>query len=408
MTEKTPDGGWVDMGGQWVGPTQTHVLALIKSFGIKTFPTYQKGKSLANIDGKVYSFNSEKDFPGMNAADLKALQATFKKLDTLALTVPVDNPAMAPNAAALDSETVATWIKENVSNAKAKFMMRILALGTLASEPRDISLLHLLFYIHAAGGTDKLETYGIAQRLVGGTQQLSEKMAEALGNRVKLNSPVYAIDQTQQQVAVTTTTQCTYIGKQVIVALPPALTGKIHYTPSLPANRLQFNQRAPMGSSIKVHAVYKTPFWRKEGYSGEMVSNAGPVEFIVDNSPPNGKPGILGAFYEGQAGRQWSMKSKAAIEKEALKTFAKYFGPQALKPTAFYIATWNAEPYSGGCFSAVMPTGVWTGYPLAIRQPIGRIHWAGTATATKWFAYMDGAVSSGERAGKEVEQALQH
>ena len=161
-----------------------------------------------------------------------------------------------------------------------------------------------------------------------------------------------------------------------------------------------------MGSSIKVHAVYSTPFWRKEGLSGEVLSNTGPVELIVDNSPSGGKPGIIGAFFEGQAGRDWADKPRAAVKKEVLKTFAKYFGPKALKPIAFYQANWNAENYSGGCFSAVMPTGVWTGYPNVIRRPFGHIHWAGTATSTQWFAYMDGAVRSGERAANEVMQQL--
>ena len=41
-------------------------------------------------------------------------------------------------------------------------------------------------------------------------------------------------------------------------------------------------------------------------------------------------------------------------------------------------------------------------YGRAIREPVERIHWAGTETATFWNGYMDGAVRSGERAAKEV------
>ena len=41
-------------------------------------------------------------------------------------------------------------------------------------------------------------------------------------------------------------------------------------------------------------------------------------------------------------------------------------------------------------------------YGEAIRAPIGRIHWAGTETATYWNGYMDGAVRSGERVAKEI------
>ncbi len=38
----------------------------------------------------------------------------------------------------------------------------------------------------------------------------------------------------------------------------------------------------------------------------------------------------------------------------------------------------------------------------AIWAPIGRLHWAGTETATFWHGYMDGAISSGKRAAAEV------
>jgi monoamine oxidase len=49
---------------------------------------------------------------------------------------------------------------------------------------------------------------------------------------------------------------------------------------------------------------------------------------------------------------------------------------------------------------------VWTAYGRALREPVGRLHWAGTETATVWNSYMDGAVRSGERAAVEVLAAL--
>ena len=50
--------------------------------------------------------------------------------------------------------------------------------------------------------------------------------------------------------------------------------------------------------------------------------------------------------------------------------------------------------------------GTLLGYGPALREPVGRIHWAGTETADFWQGYMDGAVRSGERAAAEVLAAL--
>mgnify|MGYP002626379333 CR=1 FL=1 len=42
----------------------------------------------------------------------------------------------------------------------------------------------------------------------------------------------------------------------------------------------------------------------------------------------------------------------------------------------------------------------------SLRTPCGRIHWAGTETATRWMGYIDGAVEAGERAAEEVAARL--
>ena len=55
-----------------------------------------------------------------------------------------------------------------------------------AAQPEDISLLHVLFYIHSAGSLEMLfDTEGGAQqdRFVGGSQRIPILMADALGAR---------------------------------------------------------------------------------------------------------------------------------------------------------------------------------------------------------------------------------
>ena len=67
---------------------------------------------------------------------------------------------------------------------------------------------------------------------------------------------------------------------------------------------------------------------------------------------------------------------------------------------------WPAQAYSRGGPIAVPPPGVLTSFGVALREPIGRIHWAGAETATYWNGYMDGAISAGQRAAREVLERL--
>jgi monoamine oxidase len=406
-TKTIPGGGWVDMGGQWIGPGQTHILSLAKALGVKTFPSFATGNGILIYKGKRGNYSLLNEVFPFSADDVKEYHAVSVRLDAMAATVPVDNPALAPNAAEWDSQSVATWIQHNVKSPRAQFLFRVFILGYFASEPRDVSFLHFLFYIHAGGGIQSLHTAGIAERFDGGVQQISDKVAKELGDRVVLKTAVREIDQSDKGVTVLTD-HGRFEGKEVIVAMPPTLSSRIRYNPALPADRDQFSQRVPMGSSIKIHVVYPTPFWRKQGLSGQVISDEDPVSLVVDNSPPTGKPGILAGFLEGQDARHWAGRSEADIKKMVLASLVKYFGPQAANPIAYYQVDWASEPWSRGCFSGVMPTGVWTDFPGMLRKPVDRIHWAGTETATQWYAYMDGAVASGERVADEVANKLKH
>jgi monoamine oxidase len=188
----------------------------------------------------------------------------------------------------------------------------------------------------------------------------------------------------------------------VIVAVPPALAGRIAYDPPLPATRDQLTQRLPMGSVIKCLAVYDEPFWRKDGLSGQVQSDTGPMKLTYDNSPPGGRPGVLLGFVEGHDARVLTRRSPRERGRVVTAEFARHFGPRAGRPRRLILKDWAEEPWSRGCYEGYAPPGVLTEYGMALRAPVGRIHWAGTETATRWVGYMDGAVSSGERAAREV------
>lgn len=63
---------------------------------------------------------------------------------------------------------------------------------------------------------------------------------------------------------------------------------------------------------------------------------------------------------------------------------------------------WLAEEWTGGCYALLMPPHAWTEDGRALREPVGRVHWAGSETSDVWMGYMEGAVRSGERVAGEV------
>lgn len=405
-TRPASDGTLLDLGGQWIGPTQRRALALAEELGVQTFKTWDTGKNIEWRRGERITYSGAiPTHDPVTAADVVEAMLT---LNMMATQVPLDAPWTAPNALEWDSQTFDTWIRANARSNEARELMELVIQAVFSVEARDVSLLHVLFYIRSAGNLmDLVAVTGGAQesRLIGGTQQLSEKMAAALGDRVILNTLVHAITHDEGGVRIEADGM-TVSAARAIIALPPALAGRLRYRPALPGYRDQFTQRVPMGTVIKVQCLYETPFWRAEGLTGQVTSDTGAVRITFDNTPPSGSPGILLGFIEGDEGRCWGRRSLEERRAEVLDCLARYFGERAHTPKEYVELSWVEEEYSRGCYAGFLPPGVLTAYGEALRAPIGRLHWAGTETATEWNGYMDGALQAGGRAAREILAAL--
>jgi monoamine oxidase len=400
------DGKWVDVGGQWIGPTQDRVAALARSLGHQTFPTHATGENLVEFGGKQIRYTGT--IPRLGPHVLADIGQAMLRLNRMASKVPRDSPWTAPRAKQWDSQTTWSWMRHNMATSSGRTMLELAVKAVWAAMPADVSLLHLLFYISSAGTLELLlDTEGGAQqdRFVEGAQNLAVKAAAEVDGEVVLGSPVRRIEYSEDGVTLRAD-RITARAKRAIVALPPTLAGRIVYEPPLPGYRDQLTQRLPMGACIKCMAFYEEPFWRAAGLSGSAVSDPGPLSIIFDNSPPDGSPGIIVGFLEGHWARELGRADEQERRTAVLENLTRLFGQRAASPERYLERDWTNEEWSRGCYAGYAPPGVLTAYGPAIRAPIGPIHWAGTETATVWNGYMDGAIQSGERAATEALAAL--
>jgi monoamine oxidase len=405
LNHELSDGTVVEAGGQWIGPTQLRMAKLTAELRLETFPTYNSGEHLLRFGDQQGRYRGTIPRLGpLVLADMGQAQARF---DRLAARIPLEVPWAADRAEELDGQTFETWIRRNARTAKARQLLRLYAEAVFAAKASDFSLLHALFYTHSGGGVETVAgTSGGAQqdRFVGGSQLVPIRLAEQLGDRVRLGVPARRIEQRDDGVTIHGDSLAV-TARRVIVAVPPALAGRIVYEPPLPGARDQLTQRLPAGSVIKCHAVYDTPFWRDAGLTGQAMGDRGPAKVVFDNSPPGGTPGVLLAFLEGAAARRLNRVRPDERRAAVLGSLVEFFGHHAADPVEYVELDWSEEEWTRGCYGAHFPAGVWTQYGPALRAPVGRIHWAGAETATVWSGYMDGAVQSGERAAAEVVHA---
>jgi monoamine oxidase len=428
--EKGVEAGWIDLGGQWLGDKdnqelnnkQDRINALAKELGLKRFEQWKDGATVVRYKGgkylqgekgielaaKIGEFQ-EKDL--VTSKDLEAVEVLSGKLKDLAKGIDTAKPWKSDKAALYDSLTLDRWLDES-DNAYARFAVAFSSrFNQSGGSPREVSLLHTLFET-AANPEDREPDKDL---LEGAAGQIPLRLYEELGGGevVKLSSRVVAIDQDKNGVTVTVLREdgstIKYTGKAVIVAMPPFLTGAIRYTPALPAERLQLVQRMPMGTIAKIACIYKEPWWRYDKLSGTaMGDEAMTVQCTADSGPRSGGPGILTSFIQGDKLCQWSrIPDPQQRQAEVIRDLVSYFGKDAEESLVDYIETiWPQEQFTGGAYNGYFPPGGWTSYGRVLREPQGKIIWAGTETSTLWYGYFDGAISAAERAAKEAIEAV--
>jgi len=413
------EGGAVaELGGMFTGPTQDHIQALASDVGVGFFPTYNTGNNVfVGGDGRREEYPGDSPLGSVPPDPLVAPDAALAvaQLDQMATEVSVNEPWNAPQAQEWDRQTLDTWLRGHTTgNPEFMAVTSAATEAIFGAEPPELSLLYTVFYIAASGNEQNQGTFernfntkdgAQEKRFQGGAYTVPLRVAQELGDRIMLSSPVLRIGRSGSSVTVQTP-DAAVTGKRVIVAIPPTLAGRILYDPPLPRLRDQLTQRMPQGTLMKVEAVYDTAFWRDKGMTGQALSSDGPVKVTFDASPESGSPGIMMGFVGGAEAREWQQRPEAELHAAVIDQYAHFFGEEARTPREVLDFNWTTEAWSAGCPVAVLGPRTLVDFGPALREPVGRIHWAGTETSTYWNGYMDGATRSGKRAAAEVLAGL--
>jgi monoamine oxidase len=407
-TEHLPDGTWLDFGGTWFGPGQDRAYALAEEMGVGTYPTWYEGDNLlVTDDGTLHRYQGTT--PDVGIFSLANAALAIQELEWMWQEVPLQAPWEAEHAREWDAQTIGGWLNSrfNLPSETARQMLTAVMITGFCSDPAEVSLLHVLFHLHSVGGWEhQVNIRGGAQqdRVQGGMQTIANRVAERLGDAVRLGSPVREVRQRGDYVEVVAD-PVTVQARRVVLALPAPLAAQLRFDPALPTDRALLMQRMPVGSITKFLAIYEEPFWRAEGLNGQSLGLNSPISLTLDACNTSGRPGIIMPFAAGPDALKLGRLREEQRRQIVIETLTQRFGAKAGAPVAFYEHDWAAEEWTRGCYMTHYPPGVLTNFGHALRPPVGRIHWAGTETAYIWEGGIDGAIRSGERAAEEVLQA---
>lgn len=398
----------VDLGGQWVGPSQDRMLALATELGVRRFEAHPAGSTVliwkgqrSTFDGSFPPFTGQP--PAVSAKELTDGKRIWGQIESLGVG---PEPWTHPRAVALDAEVLSDWLDVSSTTDFGRFVVTVMARigGSGAFEPRDVSRLHMLFTQSVSPQCEEPE----ALAFFGSAGQFPLLIARQFSHRVEVlcNSRVHRIEQDPRRGVTAFTVGAKFNALKAVVAVPPVHAGRITYggIPNLPPERLELTRNAPMGKLIKNHAIYDDAFWRHAApaLNGEAVGDLYTIQWTADSSPPTGRPGTLTSFIAGDRATSLSHVDTGTRRALVLADYARYFGEKALAPKEYVEKNWIVESGVEGAFTSFMNPGAWTTTGAALRTPVGHIHWAGTETAFRWNGYFDGAVRSGEDAALAV------
>ncbi|XP_064635285.1 amine oxidase [flavin-containing] B-like [Lineus longissimus] len=405
LTAKDPSFGYVDLGGAYVGPTQDRILRLAKELKVETYKVDIEGKttiitdSRRTTDDKVY-----------NPIVLLDRLNTRRTINAFAKQVPLDTPWEAPRAKEWDSMNLAQFSENLCWTKYVRDDLQNQLNGLFSYDLNEVSLLFALWTLHSGGCLEQMnciENGAQESKFVGGAQQISEKMADILGGCVKLSSPVLEIDQSGEEVMLTTEHGRKFSAPHVISAMPISILNKITFCPSLPTAKVELSKGMPMGSVIKTHMYYEKQHWKDKGLSGSLDSSNGPVENSLNDTKPDGSYPCLVGFINGEKAKEFTSLTKEERKQQQADYYAEMFEIEEMgRPIGYEELIWMEEEYIGGGYCGIMPPGVLTTYGPTLQEPVGNVHFAGAEAATVWTGFMDGAVQSGERAAREILHKL--
>ena len=386
------DGRLVQLGGEVVGNAHTAYQQLVEELGLTLVPSYvaEPGQLTYVLHEGNFVGDEPSWFSPEDPASMRQVEAAFAEL---CATVDPDDPWSHPDAVRLDATSVMGWLADIGATRNVRRAFEVGQLGLSAGSFERTSFLALLRKC-AITSSRGLYTYDEWEnlRVAEGSATVALRMADELGDRVRLHVPVRSMKVGPGGCSVALESGEMVHGSALVSAVPAGPLRDIGVEGVSDA-RLESLHRQRHALAAKFVAAYDRPFWRDRGQNGLTES-----EGILGSSWPQSE-GILSCLVPPERIAMYLSTGPAFRQQEALDELASWFGPSALTPLATYERLWGTDPWTQGYVTHWRPGDVHGVGPLhGTHEPPFYV-----CGSDQWVAgYMEGAVRTGRAAAREA------
>ncbi len=404
MATSTFNGEIYDVGAQWVSPHANALRSLLSELNIPLHQQYQVGESAFVVGKRTRIFKQRA--PWISAFVTLEMRRIQNKLNRFVTKLQITNHHFTKNLQYTDRLSFGAWLHQECRHKETIAIYELLCKIHFFAQANELSLFYVLDQINSHQGAHNLfnlRPTHLQERILGGTQLIAEKLATRIKQQVLVDTPILAIRQDHESI-IAYSRGSSFRARYAILAIPPAVAEQIYFEPTLPAYRDTLHQRMIMGRAISATLCFDYPFWRENGKSGVYITSGEPATLVHDVSPANGTEGALACLISGDAATHWGAQPKSERLKALIAQLQPWFGDEITAYRGLIERDWNAERWSRGA-AGFMSNGS-ASYVQSIALPIGRLHFAGSETATRWTNTLEGAIEAGERTAAEVVAEL--
>ena len=271
----------VEHGGELIDQQHTAIRHLAQSLGLdldNLLAAEANGTEQFNwMGGGAYTYKQA-------TADMKNIWQQLHK-DVAAAKYPTLFDSSTPRARELDRMSIVDWIERYVPGGRRSRLGSLLEIaytieyGGEASEQSSLNMLYLLAYI----GQGRMRILGPSDEkyhVRGGNDQITDRLAAALGDRVRLGSQLESIareaDGTWTLRFVEGTGRVSVRADRVVMAIPFSILRTLDYSMAgFSARKVQAIRELGVGTNAKFHVQFTDRIWVAQGKSGETFSDRG-------------------------------------------------------------------------------------------------------------------------------------
>lgn len=359
----------IDTGGQFLCDDMPELMKLVRAGGMTLIETPVEGLLTAQPAA------SQAEVERTYAAGV-ALRDRMNAVDTSDLSIA--------------GLTVAGWLARQSATGEAKAAFQSMIEGLWCQSIDDMSLWYLIDNDRRITNEVGELQYFVRETL----QALAEDMASELRGRLRLASPVTAIETHESSVSVTSGNEI-WEADRVIIAVPPVMARRIHITPHLPVALERALDAWRSGMVIKALVRYREPFWRRSGLNGMVMWRDVHGLFACDASPDDAHPALV-VFIAGPLARAW--RTEGALSTQITERLAAALGPEARDMLDMNLRDWCDDPWSGGGYSDVIVDPEAVDAEDILRRGTDRVLFASSELSPSFPGYVEGAIVAGRLA----------